>query len=403
LNVEPISTTVLVALAQCGLRRRICTSQNSKRRFFLAGLMGCLLALAGCDWFSDESDEAKKPAPARPYAYFLFDFEAEVEGETFAFTSKVACRRLRRHYILIPKSFGMKLASDKGFYVSAPDLCRSNLFNQAAGEPVWGGLEKNMSIVTIMYVTRSFEDPWEIRAFIHPLGPPPGAMVRLIKATVSPLTPDEAESYEVVPPGVNDPLAYFDENGRWGRKNKDWPQFGRHFVKIGKTAIAPDEIERTETEGDVQYIYLKDGVSGVSKVRDQVSFLTGTLSSSAPPPSTVIQKIFRMYQPTKQAPTDARREEVYGELNQIYSVRIEEKETCTEIITAGPKDRGQLFFYKNSLILERRKPLKLCPDKIVAFGATINKPIRMPIDFATQKFFRIGSDFYFLKISHFTK
>ena len=85
--------------------------------------MGCLLALAGCDWFSDDSDEAKKAAPARPYAYFLFDFEAEVEGETFAFTSKVVCRKLRSYYRMIPKSFGMKLASDKGFYVSAPDLC----------------------------------------------------------------------------------------------------------------------------------------------------------------------------------------------------------------------------------------------------------------------------------------
>ena len=369
------------------------TPRRMATRFLQSGLMVCLLALTGCDWFSE------------PYAYFLFDFEAEVDGETFAVKSKVVCRKVRSYCRMRPKSFGVKLASDRGFYVSAPDLCRTNLYNQASGHPVWAGLEKDTPLVPVMYVTRSFEDPWEIRAFIHPLGPPPGAMVRLIKATASPLTPGEADAYEEVPPGVNDPLAYYDgdEKGRHGRKNKDWPKNGRHFIKLDPDAIAPDEIERTETEGDVQYIYLKDQANSVFKVRDQVSFLTSILRSSVPPPSITINKIFRMYQPKGQPPTDARREEVYEKLNRMYSVRIEDKKTCTEVVTADPKDQGQLFFYKNSLMLERRKPPRECPDKIIAFGKVISKPIRMPIDFATQKFFRIGEDFYLLQIFSFIK
>ena len=377
------------------------TLRRTAIRFLQSGLMVCLLALAGCDWFSDESDAAKKARPDVPYAYFLFDFEAEVDGETFAVKSKVVCRKLRSYYRMLPKSFGMKLASDRGFYVSAPDLCRSNLFNQGAGDPVWGGVEKDTPLVPVMYVTRGFEDPWEIRAFIHPLGPAPGSMVRLIKATASPLTPEEAEFYEEVPSGVNDPLAYYDgdEKGRHGRKNKDWPQNGRHFIKLAPDAIAPDEIERTETEGDVQYIYLKDQANSVFKVKDQYSFVISTLHSSAPPPSIAINQIIRLGQPT----TDARRNEIYEKLNHIYSVRLKDKTTCTEVVTADPKDQGQLFFYKSSLILERRKHPERCPDKVIAFGKAISKPIRMPIDFATPRFFRIGEDLYLLQIFSFIK
>ena len=365
------------------------TLRHTSTRLLQSGLMVCLLALSGCDWFSE------------PYAYFLFDFEAEVEGETFAFKSKVVCRKVRSYYRLRPKSFGTKLASDRGFYVSAPDLCRTNLYNQDSGHPVWAGLEKNTPLVPIMYVTRGFEDPWEIRAFIHPLGPPPGAMVRLIKATVSPLTPDEAESYEEVPSGVNDPLAYYDgdEKGRHGRKNKDWPQAGVHFIKMDPAAITPDEIERTETEGSVQYIYLKEGVEKTKKIGDQYSFLTSILRSSGPPPSIAINKIIRLGQPT----TDARRKEIYEKLNRMYSVRIKDPKTCTGVVIDDPRDQGQLFFYTNSLLIERRQPPRDCPDKIIAFGKAIRKPIRMPIDFATQKIFRIGADLYYQQIFIFRK
>ncbi|MFT6581199.1 MAG: hypothetical protein ACJAU6_001632, partial [Alphaproteobacteria bacterium] len=113
------------------VREMVHLTRISLNRRLHIGALGCLLALAGCDWFSE------------PYAYFLFDFKAKVDGQAFSFKSKVVCRKVRSYYRLIPKSFGGELSGDRGFYVSAPDLCRTHLYNQASGNPVWNRFEKD--------------------------------------------------------------------------------------------------------------------------------------------------------------------------------------------------------------------------------------------------------------------
>ncbi|MFT6580582.1 MAG: hypothetical protein ACJAU6_001011 [Alphaproteobacteria bacterium] len=269
-------TNVLVALAHRGFRRRIRVLQTTARRFLQFAWMGCLLALAGCDWFSD------------PYAYFLFDFEAEVESEIYAFTSKVECKKQRRHYILERKSFGKRLKSGNGVYVGAPDLCRTDLGNQESGHPNWVALEKNTPVVPIIYLTRSFETPWETRVFFHPEGPPPGALVRLIRATVTPLTVEEAENHEIVPAGLNDPMRIYWKGDSAYRANKDRPAVGDILIKTEREKVSEIDIKHTIIEENIRHLFLKDSKNLWRSYKDQNVFLNIVLGSYKPPSQGLI-------------------------------------------------------------------------------------------------------------------
>ena len=353
------------------------TPRRTATRFLQSGLMVCLLALAGCDLFSE------------PYAYFLFDFEAEVEGETYAFTSKVECKRRWRHYALDRKSFGKRLKSGKGIYVGAPDLCRSRLANQESGHPNWVVLENNTPIVPIIYLTRSFETPWETRVFFHPEGPPPGALVRLIRATVTPLTVEEAKKHEIVPAGPNDPMGIYWKGDDAYRANKDRPVVGDILIKIESEQVSESEIKNTIQEGNISHIFLKDNKEKWKNYRDQNSFLSSILSTYQFP-SHAIKEINREFGERKIL----RRQKIIKNLSNVWPVGLKVKDNCRFEIMHGINNSGQIIFYSPTLVnhsLTGKKQgfPKECMKEIVGFGNVISR--------INSDYIRKGSDFFVFK------
>ncbi|MBC8242507.1 MAG: hypothetical protein H8E30_18845, partial [Alphaproteobacteria bacterium] len=233
----------------------------------VVGVVGYHLAIYGIVGFTiwEKLEKQRSAEPAEPAAYYLFEFEAEVEGERFSVKSKVECKRVRRIYAMERKAFGMKLASGKGFYVDAPDLCLTSLRKQRSGHPYWAGLPSKKPIVPLIYMTRPFDKPWETRVFFHPEGPPKGSPVRIISSTVSPLTVAESKSYPIEPAGENDPMAHAWKDGRSYRVNEDRPISGRLVYELNSDVMKDLKIkEVVEDDGVTQTVVEKSNKIFVS-------------------------------------------------------------------------------------------------------------------------------------------
>ncbi|TAN58209.1 MAG: hypothetical protein EPN26_01815, partial [Rhodospirillales bacterium] len=132
--------------------------------FLLAGLVG------GCD------EKEKKPS-----YYYLMDFAAVVEGESFEFKTRVECRptktagepfRKKTYKDLTERiSFGKKLASGGGVFVAVPHWC------EYIGDS--DGLT-----VPLIYITDNYENPQHLRGFVNPHGPLPGSGIELKKSVI---------------------------------------------------------------------------------------------------------------------------------------------------------------------------------------------------------------------------
>lgn len=216
-----------------------------RRLGFRLGGLGVLIAgmllLAGCG--------EKKPA-----FYYLMEFDGVVEGEPFAFRTRVACYpydisggtpgRKSRVYRAGRMSFGKKLASGRGVFVGAPFAC--GLVGDTEGP-----------MVPLIYITDNYETPRHLWAYANPAGPEPGSGVEIRHCVIRQFkSPQEAErvpslakdmhdpfhdfsprlmSWDVVdvlPTGINDPLpaerrVYTSPDGRW--EMFDDPEASRHL------------------------------------------------------------------------------------------------------------------------------------------------------------------------------
>lgn len=180
-------------------------------RFFV--LLGVALILGSCDNL--------------PNYYYKFSFEAEVEGESFALTTRVACTPRRgssgnlkkdifnptHHYRRNAKIFGKQLRSGKGFFVVTPELC--GYVDKSKKQTKWT-LPKHLDVIPLMFFSDRYDrESEQIRLLVDPFGPDQETGVRLISATVGRLEGKEVSQFDEIPSDPNNPLIDWARGGGW--------------------------------------------------------------------------------------------------------------------------------------------------------------------------------------------
>lgn len=167
----------------------------------LALFVGALgLFLNACDMFKERF-------------YYSFHFEAEVEGELFAFETKVTCepvttgrmglfKRMTFYYAQMA-AYGFELKSGKGFFVSTPDMCPYLTRGLTSRKWTFSGAR---SVIPLMFFSDTYSNANHVRVIVDPEGPSPKTGVKLIAATVTPLTGVDVLKTKNLPPDKNNPL-----------------------------------------------------------------------------------------------------------------------------------------------------------------------------------------------------
>lgn len=152
--------------------------------------------------------------------HFLMEFDAVIEGEAFAFESKLACKakkagtgtpfRSITYFGLDRISFGKRLKSGKGVFVAAPEVCKS-YFDRDWDDGklltvAWNRDAPTQAVLPIIYVTDDYENPTHLRLYANPNGPEPATGVELRKSILRPLTKSEAEAAPERPKDEHDPF-----------------------------------------------------------------------------------------------------------------------------------------------------------------------------------------------------